>query len=516
MPLDANATKIRKALFETIAASADQVRATNAADVLARDNALPANLVISAGLHPQWVRAQIGAAAATSIFAVTNCHDADALDDFARQETRVTVLRAIIANECIRPDTLDFCNDRLDFGAPPARPRPDFHEALGDHEPHALPNYEPVEVPEAQQVPAALSRPGFTALNPDSPLGEIPREVLFLSRPAPAIATLLARALALNNVETIAAFVCGYYGPSLHGGKSIKFWNAFASNPLDLLEALPNRYQRYILELLLEEREDDSWAKPLNQWDARLIALMVDTKATCSPNWSPRDGEVFLTPDATTQVIATSRLWPLLYLAPLTPETLPAVFESVRGDVRANLIDNLLRDSTPELMSAALLYDGPGSVRAELGENSFNSIASLLASPDDPATLVAASMAEYDELITYLLVGEDFNDKGANGDFPVPAQVPEIVAFALANINIEIFAEEVRNTRISTMTNEYVRALMDHMPCAWETLLTNSKTSAFVIERIEEVVGVDVAMARLFNQESLEPLTLPEILSRLV
>lgn len=515
MPLDANATKVRNALFEAIAATADQVRATNAADVLARDNALPTSLSVASGLHPQWVRAQIGANAATAIFAVTNCRDPEVLDAFARTETRVTVLRAIAYNECATDETVRFCNDRLDFARPAPAAQPDFQEALdAGHRAVAL---DERDVPEAQRVPAPFARPGFTVLDADDPLAGLPKAVLIATRPRAAIDMLLERALALNNQETISTIVCAYYGPAPENGPTIKLWNALGVSPLDLIETLPKTRQRYIFELLLEEREDNAWTKPVNIWDQRLIELMIASKAVCPTHWDPMAGEEFLSPGALKSVLSTPRLWPLLYLAPLTQENVTEVFGSVKGDVRINLIDALFNDGAPEVISTALLDDGPGSIRAELAASGFSSIAHLLCGPSDPAILIAASVADYNELISYLLEGEYFNESKER--MPLPEHVPELVALALADApDLEEFAEQMRYIECEAFEAygpDYTRALMDHLPCAWEKLLTANATSHLVIERIEEVVGLDVAMARLFNADALAPATLPQILATL-
>jgi hypothetical protein len=517
--MNAHALKVRNALFETIAETADQVHATNAADVLARSGAIPANLTVAAGLHPQWVRAQMGAAAATAIFAVTNCHDPLALDDFARSERRVTVLRAIAYNEFATPETVDFCNDRIAFEAdarPAANPVANFPEAV--HLPIEAPVRELRDVPEAERVPAPFARPGSTVLDPDDPLGELPNAVLYLNGPAEAIALLMERARALNNAETILTYVCGYYGPTNDEGRAIRLWNAIAENPLDLLETLPKTRQRSVFSTLFEEREDRGYNAPVNQWDERLIDLMIDAKIPAPTNWSPSDaGEEFLTPGAMAKVIATPRLWPLLYLAPLTPQFVPEIFEKVRGDVRENLIDALTNDCSSEVMAAALFYEGPANIHTELARCGFTTLAYALSGPSDPAVAVAASLVDYDELITYLFDGEDFDRYETKERFAPVDQVPVIAALALAKVDdFDELVEQVRNIIApSTMTREYAFALMDCVPCAWEALLASDKTRDYVIERIQEVASVDLVMTRLFTQDELAPATLPEILATL-
>jgi hypothetical protein len=512
MPLDNNASCVANVLFETIAKAPDQIRATNAVDAMMRANALSTKLRVPTGLHPQWVRAQIGAPAATAIFAASNCHDPDVLSEFAHTERRITVLSAIADNPHARPETVDFCELRL-YGQPAPEIPEDLHANAG-----FIPAPPPqAPVPEAQRVPRSLARAGFNTLDAWNPLEDLPQQVLSLSGPAQDIVTLVERARALNNEATISAIVRGYYGPLPRGVPvTTKLWNAIVPGPLDLLGTLPKAAQTRIFEELLFEREEDSYSGVINKWDLPLIELMASSAIRCDPIniWSPEDGVDFLTPEALDKVLVTKRLWPLLLITERTAENLPRILASLpASDVRYDIIAHLLA-GPPGPLSAALTYEGPGALSPDDIDWSFTDVAASLKSPSDPAALRAATMCgRYDELNTYLLNGVSFD--GNKIRMPPAEQVPALAAAALRSADIAEcnYAIDLRGRYIGDFSLKYADAIAEHVPCAWELLLSNSKTRKRIIERIQEVTSIDAVLSHICTEGSITPATLPEMLA---
>ena len=523
MPLDTYASDVRLALFEAATQGDNQVVATNAADVLARGNALTPGLLVPAGLHPQWVRAQIGAAAATAIFAVTNCHDATVLAEFAHAETRVTVLRAIANSTYARAETQRFCEDRLDLAAAApargaARPFREVAEAANVAPVDVAPvPVDPADVPLGQRVPASLATHGFAVLNPASPLKDLPAALLSRKGPIKDITVLIERALTLDVTSATSSIVRGYYGPKDEfNAVTVRFWNAIPAHPLDLLGKLSKASQKAILELLLVEREEKDWVEPVNMWDLRLIERMVELKVTCLFPWESSRGGDFLTEEALPLVLATKRLHPLLYLIALTTQNVASILAATTGELRSSVTDHL-EDATSEVLSAAICYEGPGNIHEWVKESSLDSIAYSLQSPNDPATFIAACLADPVELIDYLMAGLDFNLFNTTERFPPLEQVPTLAAKVIAAIpSLAELSDEVRSyNSISDMDPAYATVLMDTLPCAWEAMLKNHQTRLLVIKRIQEVTGLDVAMNRLFAHDELTPATLPEVLASL-
>ena len=493
MPLDDHATRVLAALKEVALHNPDQILATNAADTLLRTGSLRKDHKVPAGLHPEWARAQISSNVTASVFAATNVHDPAVLAQMVYSEKRVTVLRAILANVHADDPTRQICIDRLH---------------LQDRRIHTY-----------VLIPASLCANDTFIINAARDLRDLPDDTLAKDGPVADVATLIARCFALNPVGTARGVICGYYGPDSGYENPTRLFNALGYHPLDLLEAVDPDERSDILAQVLSDQRDSTLA-PVNRWDAALINQLIyhqDELRTEFINARYRGPtQDTLEPEALELVLATPTLHNIIRGLTLNEDNVAPILAAVDEDLRRHLIDNILTD--PDFTSVAIAKAGRAVFEDAIADLDFDDLIRGLNGPCDPSFLGLVKHASFEELIEHLYHGTNFTGTTADyykKQFSPPEDVAQIAALVLASApDVTALAACVRSTYfVGPTDSDYVRALCDHLPGAWENLIGNPVFHDIIVARLAEL-PVPELIERLFTDDTLIPRTMLEILNK--
>lgn len=407
----------------------------------------------------EWVLEHSRGPVDIAVFAVAHCHAPDVLAQIARHDRRLAVLKALVYNANLRPVDAAIACERVE---PTHRRELERLHRQTVH--NAAPPVEPVEpVVPAAPVPEILT------------LRRTIEKVQAGLADVSLFATLLAEEVSYNRHEALSDYLLATYV----GADRAIYWASIEATPAEVLAFYRPTCQKEALTTLFATLASASTTRALVPAELVQLAIDLDVELPSHPRRHEKPHPML--EDQVVDMLITHPGWlQFLTLHPISDDQFATILEREYTSNTRDLAA-LLHGSRERLVALLTYLDNPTIEVRGLTDYEWGFAVQCLTTADDELITTMVHHSLLSGLRPYVEGRLRLADEKATPLLPTLSRALEIY-----EMNPAAFAgvQNVLTVSSPALPEEYVSAIIDHIPDIAYRMLENTARAAYVYSRL--------------------------------